>query len=172
MSAAREHEATLRAGEALRRRVSALFGRSLHLRHVDTGSCNGCEIEIAQLLTPDYDLQRLGIDFVASPRHADALLVTGPVTRALEPVLRTVWEAVPDPKIVIAVGACAISGGIVGNAYGACGGVDRIVPVDVHIPGCPPRPLALLHGILLAIDRADQRITRQRFAAHHPLPPS
>lgn len=153
-----EREIVEQTGARLLERARALFGRSLHIREVDTGSCNGCEIEIAQLLTPHYDLQRFGIDFVASPRHADCLLVTGPVTRALEPALRATYEATPDPKIVIAVGACAISGGIVGTTYGTCGGVDRIVPVDVHIPGCPPRPLALLHGILLAVGRAEQRL--------------
>lgn len=147
-------------GHALFERVRALFGRSLHIRAVDTGSCNGCEIEIAQLLTPHYDISRFGIDFVASPRHADALLVTGPVTRALAPVLRATYEATPDPKIVIAVGACALSGGIVGSAYGSCGGVDGHLPVDAYIPGCPPRPLALLHGILLAVGRAEPRIGR------------
>ena len=158
MSANDDRNLVEQAGQALRRRARALFGRSLHIREVDTGSCNGCEIEIAQLLTPHYDIQRFGIDFVASPRHADALLVTGPVTRALEPALRATYEATPDPKIVIAVGACALSGGIVGDAYGACGGVDRILPVDVYIPGCPPRPLALLHGILVAMGRAEPRI--------------
>ncbi len=159
-----EIESVETAGSELLARVRTLFGRSLHIRLVDTGSCNGCEIEIAQLLTPHYDIQRFGIDFVASPRHADALLVTGPVTRALEPALRATYEATPDPKIVIAVGACALSGGIVGSAYGSCGGVDRILPVDVYIPGCPPRPLALLHGILLAVGKAEQRIRRRRFS--------
>jgi Ni,Fe-hydrogenase III small subunit len=151
-------------GHQLFQRVQALFGRSLHIRHVDTGSCNGCEIEIAQLLTPHYDLQRFGIDFVASPRHADCLLVTGPVTRALAPALRATHDATPGPKIVIAVGACAISGGLFGNTYGTCGGVDRILPVDVHIPGCPPRPLALLHGILLAVGKAEQRIQKRELS--------
>lgn len=146
------------AGEALHARIKALFGRSLHIREVDTGSCNGCEIEASQLLAPQYDLQRFGVDFVASPRHADALLVTGPVSRNLERALRETYEATPDPKIVIATGACAIGGGIFGAGYASLGGVDRIVPVDVYIPGCPPRPLALIHGILLAIGRAEPRI--------------
>jgi len=150
------------AGRKVLLRAQALFGRSLHIRAVDTGSCNGCEIEIAQLLTPHYDIQRFGIDFVASPRHADALLVTGPVTRALAPALAATYEATPDPKIVIAVGACALSGGIVGNAYGALGGVDKLLPVDVYIPGCPPHPLALLHGILVAMGRAEPRIQRRQ----------
>jgi Ni,Fe-hydrogenase III small subunit len=163
-----EHEALDRLGQEVSQRVRALFGRSLHIRMVDTGSCNGCEIEIAQLLTPHYDLQRYGVDFVASPRHADALLVTGAATRALVPALRETYEATPDPKIVIAVGACAISGGIVGNAYGACGGVDRILPVDVYIPGCPPRPLALLHGIMVALGRAEPRIQRRQYSVTGP----
>lgn len=148
------------AGEALHTRIKALFGRSLHIREVDTGSCNGCEIEVSQLLAPQYDLQRFGVDFVASPRHADALLVTGPVSRNLERALRDTYEATPDPKIVIAVGACAIGGGIFGTGYASAGGIDRIVPVDVYLPGCPPRPLALIHGILLAIGRAEPRIRR------------
>lgn len=159
-------------GRELLARVRALFGRSLHIRAVDTGSCNGCEIEITQLLTPHYDIQRFGIDFVASPRHADALLITGPVTHALEPALRATYEATPEPKIVIAVGACALSGGIVGNAYGSCGGVDPILPVDVYIPGCPPRPLALLHGILLAVGKAEQRIHRRQLSITQSAPAS
>lgn len=151
-------------GKTLLARVRGLFGRSLHIRAVDAGSCNGCDIEVAQLLTPHYDLQRFGIDFVASPRHADALLVTGAVTRPLAGPLLATYEAAADPKIVIAVGACAISGGIVGDAYGALGGVYRVLPVDVSIPGCPPRPLALLHGLLLAVGKAEQRIHRRSFA--------
>lgn len=146
------------AGEALARRVRGLFGRSLQIRAVDTGSCNGCEIEIAQLTTPFYDLQRFGIDLVASPRHADALLVTGPVTRQLAPALRATYEAMPAPRLVIAMGACAISGGIFAGGYATLGGVDPILPVDVYIPGCPPPPLAIIHGLLLAVGRAEQRL--------------
>ncbi|HEY9724408.1 MAG TPA: NADH-quinone oxidoreductase subunit B family protein [Oscillatoriaceae cyanobacterium] len=146
------------AGEALAGRIRALFGRSLQLRAVDTGSCNGCEIELTQLSTPYYDVQRFGIDFVASPRHADAILVTGPVTRQLAPALLATYEAMPEPKLVIAVGACAISGGIFADGYATLGGVDKLLPVDAYIPGCPPRPLALIHGLLLAIGRAEQRL--------------
>lgn len=144
-------------GAELRARIMRLYGRSFHLRELDAGSCNGCEIEVGQLLSPFYDLQRFGIDFVASPRHADALLVTGPVSRHLEPALRDTLLATPDPKLVIALGACACSGGLFGENYASYGGVDKITPVDVYIPGCPPRPYAILHGLLLAIDRAECR---------------
>ncbi len=140
-------------GRELNRKVNALFGRSLHIREVDAGSCNGCEIEITALNNPVYDIQRFGVNFVASPRHADMLLVTGPVTRNMEIALKQTYEATPGPRLVVAVGACAIGGGIFGTTYASCGGVDPVVPVDVYIPGCPPRPEALLHGILKAIDK-------------------
>ena len=140
-------------GSALRKKAERIFGRSLHIREVDAGSCNGCEVEINSLNNPVYDIQRFGVHFVASPRHADMLLVTGPVTRNMEPALRQTYEATPDPKLVVAVGACAIGGGVFGTSCTSSGGVDTIVPVDVYIPGCPPRPEALLHGILLAMDR-------------------
>jgi Ni,Fe-hydrogenase III small subunit len=137
--------------------IRRVLGRSLHLRHLDAGSCNACDWELTALLNPVYDVRRLGIDFVASPRHADGVVVTGPVTRNLEPAVRRTFEAVPDPRIVIAVGACAVSGGIVGEGYASAGGVDRVLPVDVHIPGCPPRPEALIFGILVALGRLDAR---------------
>jgi Ni,Fe-hydrogenase III small subunit/formate hydrogenlyase subunit 6/NADH:ubiquinone oxidoreductase subunit I len=140
-------------GKALKKKVRTLFGRSLHIREVDAGSCNGCEVEITALNNPVYDIQRFGVHFVASPRHADMLLVTGPVTRNMEIALKQTYDATPDPKLVVAVGACAIGGGVFGKSYASCGGVDAVVPVDVYIPGCPPRPEALLHGILLAMDR-------------------
>jgi Ni,Fe-hydrogenase III small subunit/formate hydrogenlyase subunit 6/NADH:ubiquinone oxidoreductase subunit I len=147
--------------EALRHKVQHtihdLLGRSLAIREVDAGSCNGCEIEIGALSNPIYDLERLGIHFVASPRHADMLLVTGPVTRNMELALLNTYRATPDPKIVVAVGACGISGGIFGRNYATAGGVNSVIPVDVFIPGCPPRPHALLHGILLALGRMEQR---------------
>ena len=138
-------------GAKLRETIHRLFGRSLHIREVDAGSCNGCEVEITALNNPIYDIERFGIHFVASPRHADMLLVTGPVTRNMEIALKQTYEATPDPKLVVAVGACAIGGGVFGRSYASCGGVDNVVPVDVYIPGCPPRPEALLHGILRAI---------------------
>lgn len=140
-------------GSALKEKVRKLLGRSLHIREVDAGSCNGCEVEITALNNPVYDIERFGVHFVASPRHADMLLVTGPVTRNMEIALKQTYDATPDPKLVVAVGACAIGGGIFGKSYASCGGVDAVVPVDVYVPGCPPRPEALLHAILLAIDR-------------------
>ena len=142
-----------RASSEIRR----VLGRSLHLRHLDAGSCNACDWELAALLNPVYDVRRLGIDFVASPRHADGVVVTGPVTRNLEIAVRRTVEAIPDPRVVIAVGACAASGGIVGVGYASAGGVDRVLPVDVYIPGCPPRPEAILFGILVAVGRLDAR---------------
>jgi Ni,Fe-hydrogenase III small subunit/formate hydrogenlyase subunit 6/NADH:ubiquinone oxidoreductase subunit I len=140
-------------GKSVREAVQNIFGRSLHIREVDAGSCNGCEIEITALNNSIYDVERFGVHFVASPRHADMLLVTGPVTRNMEIALRQTYDATPGPKLVIAVGACGISGGIFGQSYASCGGVDKVVPVDVYIPGCPPGPEALLRGIFLALDR-------------------
>jgi len=137
--------------------IHRVLGRSLHLRHLDAGSCNACDWELAALLNPVYDVRRLGIDFVASPRHADGVMVTGPVTRNLATAVRRTVEAVPEPRIVIAVGACAASGGIVGEGYASAGGVDKVLPVDVYIPGCPPRPEAIIFGILVALGRLDAR---------------
>ena len=128
-------------------------GHSLAIRHVDAGSCNGCEHELTLLSSPYYDLQRFGLGVVASPRHADLLLVTGPVTRHLEPALWATYEAVPEPRLVIAVGACACDAGFLEGSYAVAGGVDRRLPVDVYIPGCPPRPEAILRGILIAMGR-------------------
>ena len=148
---------TALAGQAVATRARALFGRSLHVREVDAGSCNGCEVEITNLGGPVYDLERFGIHFVASPRHADVLLVTGPVTRNMEEPLRKTYEATPPPRLVVAVGACGISGGIFGTNYATVGGVDTVVPVDVYVPGCPPNPYALLQGLLLAMGRWERR---------------
>jgi len=142
-------------GERLKKQVKRMFGRSLHIREVDAGSCNGCEIEVVGLGSPVYDVERFGIHFVASPRHADMLLVTGPVSRNMELALRKTYEAMPDPRLVVAVGACGCSGGIFGQNYATLGGVDKVVPVDVYVPGCPPNPHALLQGILTAIGRLD-----------------
>jgi len=144
-------------GQTLKEKAAKLFGRTLHIREVDAGSCNGCEVEITALNNPVYDIERFGVHFVASPRHADMLLVTGPVTRNMEIALKQTYEATPDPKLVVAVGACAIGGGVFGKSYASCGGVDNVVPVDVYIPGCPPRPEALLHGILTAIEKYPQK---------------
>jgi Ni,Fe-hydrogenase III small subunit/formate hydrogenlyase subunit 6/NADH:ubiquinone oxidoreductase subunit I len=140
-------------GHQIQESAARMFGRSLHIREVDAGSCNGCEIEITGLTGPVYDLERFGIHFVASPRHADMLLVTGPVTRNMELALQKTYDAMSSPRLVVAVGACGCSGGIFGRNYATVGGVDKVIPVDVYIPGCPPNPCALLHGILLAIGR-------------------
>jgi Ni,Fe-hydrogenase III small subunit len=138
-----------RLGDELRR----VFGRSLAIRHVDAGSCNACELEIAALTGPHYDLERFGLHIVASPRHADCLLVTGPVTRNMAEALLRTWEATPHPKLVIAVGDCARDGGIFRGSYAIVGGVGDVVPVDAVVPGCPPSPLAILAGILDVIGR-------------------
>jgi Ni,Fe-hydrogenase III small subunit/formate hydrogenlyase subunit 6/NADH:ubiquinone oxidoreductase subunit I len=140
-------------GTQLKARIHKVLGRSLHIREVDAGSCNGCEIEIVGLNSPVYDIERFGIHFVASPRHADMLLVTGPVSRNMELALRKTYDATPEPRLVVAVGACGCSGGIFGQNYATLGGVDKVLPVDVYIPGCPPNPYALLQGILMAIGR-------------------
>lgn len=127
------------------------FGRALTIRHVDAGSCNGCELEIHTLNGPYYNLERLGIKLVASPRHADMLLVTGPVSRNMELALKRTYDATPDPKLVVAIGDCGCDGGIFGESYASCGRVSNVIPVDVAVPGCPPTPTALMQGILTAI---------------------
>ncbi len=143
----------------LKERVKGLLGRSLHVRQVDAGSCNGCELEIVATANPVFDLERFGIHFVASPRHADLLLVTGPVTRNMEIAVRRTYEATPEPRVVVAVGACGCSGGIFGEGtYASLGGVDRVLPVDVYIPGCPPRPHAILNGLLVAMGVREARL--------------
>jgi Ni,Fe-hydrogenase III small subunit/Fe-S-cluster-containing hydrogenase component 2 len=143
----------------LRERIRGRLGRSLHVRQVDAGSCNGCELEIAATANPVFDLERFGIHFVASPRHADLLLVTGPVTRNMEIALLRTYEATPEPRVVVAVGACGCAGGIFGEgSYAAVGGVDRVVPVDVYVPGCPPRPQAILNGLLVAMGVREARL--------------
>jgi Ni,Fe-hydrogenase III small subunit len=133
-----------RVEAAARRRL----GHSLSIRQVDAGSCNGCELEIHALNNAFYDLERFGIRFVASPRHADVLMVTGPVTRNMQEALERTWAATPAPKWVVAVGGCAVDGGLFAEGYGCVGGVSAVVPVDLHIPGCPPTPSQLLAGLL------------------------
>jgi Ni,Fe-hydrogenase III small subunit len=135
---------------AARRRL----GRSLSIREVDAGSCNGCELEIHALNNAFYDLERFGLRFVASPRHADVLLVTGPVTKNIREGLLRTYDATPDPKWVVAVGDCAVDGGIFADSYAVVGGVERLIPVDLHIRGCPPRPTQLLAGLLALLDGA------------------
>jgi Ni,Fe-hydrogenase III small subunit/formate hydrogenlyase subunit 6/NADH:ubiquinone oxidoreductase subunit I len=148
--------------DQLQEKIRRVLGRSLQIREVDAGSCNGCEVEITGLNSPIYDAERLGIRFVASPRHADMLLVTGPVTRNMEIPLKKAFNATPEPRLVVAVGACGCSGGIFGCTYASLGGVDQAIPVDVYIPGCPPPPQALLHGILLAVGRLQERLNTPR----------
>jgi Ni,Fe-hydrogenase III small subunit len=134
------------------------FRRSLHIRHVDAGSCNGCESELQALNNPFYNLHRLGIFFTPSPRFADLLLVTGPVTHAMFEPLKAAYEAMPEPRWVMAVGTCAVSGGIPGGNY-ACGtGLEGILPVDLYLPGCPPNPSAIMQALLMFLDRAPQRV--------------
>jgi len=147
-----EDQALAELAESVRRRL----GRSLSIRAVDAGSCNGCELEIHALNNAFYDLERFGIRFVASPRHADVLLVTGPVTRNMREALERTWNATPDPKWVVAVGDCALDGGIFAGSYAVEGGVSSVLPVDLHIRGCPPSPTALLQGLLALLERAER----------------
>jgi len=141
----------LELSSQLKRGVDAFFGGSLAIRHVDAGSCNACELEIHALNNAFYDLTRFGLKFVASPRHADALLVTGPVTRNMREALERTYAATPAPKWVIAVGSCALDGGVYSDSYACVGGVSNIIPVDLHIPGCPPTPSTLIKGLLVLI---------------------
>ena len=153
------------AEERLRRQVDQLFARSLHIRHVDAGSCNACESEVKLLTSPYYDIHRLGLFFTPSPRHADLLLVTGAITQAMVGPLRRTYDAMPDPRLVVAVGACASGGGVFGACAYTTGKLSDILPVDAYIPGCPPTPLALIEGLLLAIDRLSERASRGWTAA-------
>jgi Ni,Fe-hydrogenase III small subunit len=152
-----EHPETVAVARAIDGRARRLFGRALAIREVDAGSCNGCEIEITGLTSPVYDMERFGMHFVASPRHADMLLVTGPVTRNMEIPLRKTYEATPDPKLVVAVGDCARTCGVFAGSYAVAGSVGDIIPVDVFVMGCPPTPTDILRGILTALDRRDAR---------------
>lgn len=141
----------LRLHTELQEHVLRVLGRALCIRHVDAGSCNGCELEIHALNNPIYNIEGLGIRFVASPRHADMLLVTGPVSRHMELALRRTYEATPDPKVVVALGDCGCTGGIFGESYASRGRVSQVIPVDVAVPGCPPSPTRILQGILTAL---------------------
>jgi Ni,Fe-hydrogenase III small subunit len=144
----------MRLRQHLNERIRTVLGRALCIRHIDAGSCNGCELEIHALNNPIYNLEGLGIRFVASPRHADLLLVTGPVSRHMEVALRRTFEATPDPKLVVALGDCGCNGGIFGESYASCGRVSNVIPVDVAVPGCPPSPTRILQGILTALARS------------------
>lgn len=156
-------EAPPQADPALRTREQELhadilkvFGQSVAIRHLDAGSCNGCELEIHALNGPHYNIEGMGVKFVASPRHADVLLVTGPVSRNLEVALKRTYDAMPEPKWVIAMGDCGCGGGLFGESYASCGRVANVIPVDVEVPGCPPVPTALLQGILAAVSRGPE----------------
>src|SRR5664279_1377694 len=135
------------------------LGRSLSIRALDAGSCNGCELEMHALSNAFYDLERFGLKFVASPRHADVLFVTGPVTKNMREALQRTHHATPGPKWVVAVGDCARDGGCFAGSYAVVGGVAEVVPVDLHIPGCPPTPTAMLRGLLALLERADSKIS-------------
>jgi Ni,Fe-hydrogenase III small subunit len=143
----------------LNRDILATLGRALTIRHVDAGSCNGCELEIVALGNPYYNIEGLGIRFVASPRHADMLLVTGPVSKHMAIALRRTHEATPDPKLVVAVGDCGCTGGLFGESYATLGRVANVIPVDVTVPGCPPTPIDLLRGILAAVKARQAQVT-------------
>lgn len=159
------HAAATNDAQALKGQIHRVFGRSLHVRHVDAGSCNGCESELQALNNPFYNLHRLGVFFTASPRFADLLLVTGPVTYGLRGPLLEAYEAMPDPKFVMAVGTCAVSGGTNGGGYACGNGLDGVVPVDVYLPGCPPNPAAIIHALLMLLERAPQRVHGGKIAA-------
>jgi Ni,Fe-hydrogenase III small subunit len=145
-------EATLtELAKTLDRTARRRLGRSLSIRQVDAGSCNGCELEIHALSNVFYDLERFGLRFVASPRHADVLLVTGPVTQNMREALERTYQATPDPKWVVAVGDCALDGGIFAGSYACVGGVSKVIPVDLHIRGCPPAPAVMLEGLIALV---------------------
>jgi Ni,Fe-hydrogenase III small subunit len=151
--APRVDEAEQASIDHMQRELLAILGRALTIREVDAGSCNGCELEIHALNNPYYNIEGLGIRFVASPRHADMLLVTGPVSRNMEEALRRTYDATPEPKLVVAIGDCGCTGGIFGESYASCGKVANVIPVDAGVPGCPPTPIEILRGILSAIRR-------------------
>jgi len=138
---------------ALQRKIDSIFGRSLRIRQVDAGSCNACEWECTALTNPVYDIQRLGIDFVASPRHADMLLVTGPVSRQMELALKKTYIATPEPRLVVACGDCSIDGGVYRGSYAVTNGVAKVIPVDCYIPGCPPSPLQIIDGLVALLKK-------------------
>jgi membrane-bound hydrogenase subunit mbhJ len=139
------------------------FKKSVWVYHVNAGGCNGCDIEILDALTPYYDVERFGIKLVHTPRHADALLVAGPVTRQVRERVLRIYEATPDPKLVIGVGSCAMGGGIWHNSYATLGGLGNILPVAIYIPGCPPRPEAILYGVAQALGLVPQQVKKQEY---------
>ena len=147
-----DEEALAELAQSVNRAARARLGRSLSIRHVDAGSCNGCELEIHALSNAFYDLERLGLRFVASPRHADVLTVTGPVTKNMREALLRTYNAMPDPKWVVAIGRCAVDGGIFIGGYAVVGGVKDVIPVDLHIRGCPPSPTKILKGLIALLE--------------------
>lgn len=158
-----------KVGPTLRERALDLLGRSVLVRHIDAGSCNACESELVQAASPIHDLTRFGVSFVASPAHADVLLVTGVVTEAMRTVVQSAWDAMPEPRQVIAMGACAIGGGIFAGAYPLqASGLDPTVPVDLFVPGCPPRPEAILHAFLVLLDRRKQKLESTTWRGAYP----
>ena len=156
-AAPKPEEALRVTAQRLQHEVLAAFHGALTIRHIDAGSCNGCELEIHACNNPYYNLEGLGIRFVASPRHADLLLVTGPVSRHMETALKRTYDAAPDPKLVVAIGDCGCTGGVFGENYASRGRVANVIPVDVAVPGCPPTPIAIMQGILTAIRARDTR---------------
>lgn len=152
-----DEAALAEVGRELEARVRGLYGRSITIREVDAGSCNGCELEIHALNNAVYDCERFGLRFAASPRHCDLLMVTGPVTHNMKVALERTYAATPDPKWVVAVGDCACGCGVFADSYACVGAVDKVVPVDLHIKGCPPRPIELLRGLIALIDKASAR---------------
>jgi NADH-quinone oxidoreductase B subunit len=153
-------EQSEKLGEELKARIREVFGRSLSIREVDAGSCNGCEVEVNSLTNAIHDIERFGLHIVASPRHADMLLVTGPVTRNMVHALLQTYNATPSPKLIVAMGSCAISGGIFRDSYAVMNGVDQVLPVDVYIPGCPPRPQAIIQGIMVAVGKMEGKLNK------------
>lgn len=156
LSSPKAHEVT--------QEIQKYFGRSLHVRHVDAGSCNGCESELQALNNPYYNLHRLGIFFTPSPRFADLLLVTGPITYAMHDALLATYNAMPQPRWVMAMGTCAVSGGVTGGGYSCGNGLESVLPVDLYVPGCPPNPSAMIHALLLLLRRAEQHVHGGRYA--------
>ena len=146
-------------GKSLMQKITEkAFTKALWVYHVNTGACNGCDIEVIDVLTPYYDVERFGIKLVGSPRHADVLLVSGPVTRPIVDSLRRVYEATPDPKLVFAIGSCAIDGCIWHDSYNVVGGIDKVIPVNFYIPGCPPRPEAIIYGVAQALGLVPKKV--------------
>ena len=143
------------------------FPKSLWVYHTNTGACNGCDIEVINILTPYYDAERFGIKLVGSPRHADVLLISGPVTRQCAPSLRRLYDAVPSPKLCLAIGSCPTGGCVFYDLYSSYGGADKIVPIDYFIPGCPPRPEAILYGVAAALGLVPKKVEKQ-YLSHFP----